>query len=55
MRPLPVNMLAFESAILQAEKPVLIAFGAMWDSSSRMLFNLMEEYGEKLDGKLITA
>ena len=55
MRPLPVNMLAFESAILQAEKPVLVAFGAMWDSSSRMLFNLMEEYGEKLDGKLITA
>lgn len=55
MKPLPVSMLAFESAILKAEKPVLVVFGAMWDSNSRMLFNLMEEYGEKLDGKLITA
>ncbi len=55
MKPLPVSMLAFESAILKADKPVLVVFGAMWDSGSRTLFNLMDEYGEKLDGKLITA
>ena len=34
---------------------MLVVFGAMWDTSSRMLFNLMDEYGELLDGKLITA
>lgn len=55
MRPLPVSMLAFESAILKADKPVLVVFGAMWDRGSRNLFNLVEIYGEKLDGKLITA
>ncbi len=55
MRPLPINMLAFESSVLQAEKPVLVVFGALWDSGSRMLFKLLEEYGEKLDGRLITA
>jgi thioredoxin 1 len=55
MKPLRVNMLAFESAILKAEKPVLVVFGAMWDSPSRMLFSLLDEYGEKLDGKVITA
>ena len=55
MKPLPVNMLAFESAILKADKPVLVVFGAFWDYKSRTLFNLMDEYGEKLDGKVITA
>jgi thioredoxin 1 len=55
MKPLRVNMLAFESAILKAEKPVLVVFGAMWDSPSRMLFSLLDEYGEKLDWKVITA
>lgn len=55
MKPLPVNMLAFESAILKCEKPVLVVFGAMWDRGSRTLFALLEEYGEKLDGKLVTA
>ena len=55
MKPLPVSMLAFESAILNADKPVLVVFGAMWDRNSRMLFGLMDEYGEKLDGKMITA
>ena len=55
MKPLPVNMLAFESAILKSDKPVLVVFGAMWDSGSRTLFNLLEEYGEMLDGKMVTA
>ena len=45
MKPLPVSMLAFESAILNADKPVLVVFGAMWDRNSRMLFGLMDEYG----------
>ena len=55
MKPLPVNMLAFECAILKADKPVLVVFGAYWDYGSRQLFEQIEWCGKTLDGKLITA
>ena len=42
MKPLPVNMLAFESAILKADKPVLVVFGAFWDYKSRGTKSMIE-------------
>lgn len=55
MKPLPINMLGFESAVLRSKIPVLVVFGAIWDYGSSALFNHMVWYGEKLDGKMKTA
>ncbi|MBQ4317086.1 MAG: hypothetical protein IJC20_02440 [Clostridia bacterium] len=52
MKPLKINLLGFESAVLQSEIPVLLVFGAMWDADSRMLFSLLDKYKDKLDGKV---
>ena len=52
MKPLKINLLAFESAVLQSEIPVLLVFGAMWDTDSRMLFSLLNSYADKLDKKV---
>jgi len=52
MKPLRINLLGFESAVLQSDIPVLLVFGAMWDVDSRMLFSQLDYYGEKLDGKV---
>lgn len=55
MRPLKINLLGFDGAVLQSDIPVLLVFGAMWDVDSRMLFSQLEWYAEKLNGKLKTG
>ncbi len=55
MKPLRINLLGFESAVLKSDLPVLLVFGAMWDADSRILFDQLKWYGEKLDGTLKTG
>lgn len=55
MRPLKINLLGFDSAVIQSEIPVLLVFGAVWDPDSRKLFYQLNWYAEKLEGKLKTG
>ena len=55
MNPLKINLLNFESSVLQSDVPVLLVFGAVWDEDSRLLFYQLDEFAEKLDGKLKTG
>ena len=55
MRPLRINPFNFECAVLNAELPVLLIFGAGWDIPSIKLSEQLERMGKKYDGKLIPA
>lgn len=49
MKPLRINLLAFDSAVMKSEIPVLLVFGAVWDNKSRKLFDSLDRLGEEYD------
>lgn len=52
MRPLKINLLGFNSAVLGSDVPVLVLFGAVWDFYSRQIQYQLERWGELLDGNV---
>jgi thioredoxin 1 len=52
MKPLKINALAFDSAVMKSNLPVFLVFGAVWDKKSRELFDFLDQISEKCEGKL---
>ena len=52
MKPLRINLLAFDSVVMKSEIPVLLVFGAIWDNKSRRLFDSLDRFAEEYDKKV---
>lgn len=48
----PIQTDSFESQVLQAERPVMVEFGATWCGPCKMLEPVLEELAEAYDGRV---
>ena len=55
MRPLKINLLGFESAVLKSDIPFLVLFGAVWNYESRRIGYQLDHWSQTLDGKIRTG
>ncbi len=54
-KALAVTEADFDSVILQAEKPAVVDFWAVWCGPCRIVAPIMEELAEQYDGKAVIA
>jgi len=55
MKPIEVNDANFQAEVLQADKPVLVDFWAVWCGPCKMIAPTVEEMAKDYDGKLKVA
>lgn len=54
-KPLKINRLSFKSIILQSKSPVLLEFGAIWDSDSRDLYDNLKWYCKMFENRMLVC
>lgn len=55
MKPVQVNDADFKKEVLDADKPVLVDFWAIWCGPCKMVAPVVEELAKEYDGKLKVA
>ena len=53
MKPIRINTLNFECCVLEEKLPVILVFGAIWDSRSTGLYCEMDSIANEHDGEFV--